>query len=119
MADGGALTADRMSGALVMGTARAGLTLASVYPQLIKTSWAMWGNLNDAEKQSGPIGGQTIKRVAGRLAKSLVTKPIPIATAIHILKQRRVERILRESRAAAEAKRVRESAAAGEANRVE
>jgi hypothetical protein len=97
MTDGGGLSADRLSAALVVGTGRAGLTLASVYPQLIKTSWAMWGNLTAAEKQSQPMGGRTIKRIAGRLGKSLVTKPIPIAAAIDILKRRRVERLLRES----------------------
>ena len=93
----GALSPDMLSAALVVGTGKAGLTLASVYPQLIKTSWAMYGNLTDAEKRSQPMGGRTIKRVAGRLGKSLVTKPIPIAAAIQILKQRRVERLLRES----------------------
>ena len=96
----GKLSADLLSAALVMGTAKAGLTLASVYPQLIKTSWAMWGNLSDAEKESEPMNRKTIKRVAGRLGGALVTKPIPISTAIHILKRRRVERILRESAAA-------------------
>jgi len=98
MAQGdGKLSADLLSAALVMGTAKAGLTLASVYPQLIKTSWAMWGNLTDLEKRGGPMGGRTIKRVAKRLGTSLVTKPIPIAVAIDILKQRHVEHVLRES----------------------
>lgn len=107
MAEGGSPSADRLSAALVVGTGRAGLTLASVYPQLIKTSWAMWGNLTDAEKSSQPIGGRTIKRIAGRLGKSLVTKPIPIAVAIDILKQRRIERLLRESAPEAAAARAR------------
>jgi predicted unusual protein kinase regulating ubiquinone biosynthesis (AarF/ABC1/UbiB family) len=94
----GKLSPDVLFGALVAGTANAGLTLASVYPQLLKTSWAMWGNLGDAETHSGPMGGRTVKRVAGRLGGALVSKPIPVSTAIHILKRRRVERILRESR---------------------
>ena len=94
----GKLSPDVLFGALVAGTAKAGLTLASVYPQLLKTSWAMWGNLGDAEKHSGPMNGRTVKRVAGRLGAAVVSKPIPISTAIHILKRRRVERILRESR---------------------
>ena len=106
MAEGGSLSADRLSAALVVGTGRAGLTLASVYPQLIKTSWAMWGNLTDAAKQSQPMGGKTVKRIAGRLGKSLVTKPIPIAAAIDILKRRRVERLLRESADDRRAKRL-------------
>ena len=93
----GTVSADLLSAALVVGTAKAGLTLASVYPQLIKTSWAMWGNLGDAEKHSEPMNRRTIKRVAGRLGTSLVTKPIPIAVAIDMLKRRRIERILRES----------------------
>ncbi len=98
MAQGnGTMSADLLSAALVVGTAKAGLTLASVYPQLIKTSWAMWGNLGDAEKASEPMNRRTIKRVAGRLGAALVTKPIPIAVAIDILKQRRIERLLRES----------------------
>ena len=82
----------------MVGTTKAGLTLASVYPQLLKTSWAMWGNLSDAEKHSEPMNGRTVKRVAGRLGAAVVSKPIPVSTAIHILKRRRVERILRESR---------------------
>ena len=93
----GKMSADVLSAALVVGTARAGLTLASVYPQLIKTSWAMWGNLTDTEKLGEPMGRRTIKRVAGRLGTSLVTKPIPVAVAIDILKRRRIERLLRES----------------------
>jgi len=100
-ADGGRPSSDQLSTALVLGTGRAGLTMPSVYAQLLKTSWAMWGNLNDLKTIAGPVVARQItKRAVGRIGRSLATKPIPISTAIDILKRRRVERILRESAAA-------------------
>lgn len=93
-------TADSLSEALVGASAKAGLTLSSVYLQWMKTSFAMWGNVSEATRKGDPIGLRTGKRVVGRMARSLVSKAPPLGQAMGLLKRRRVERLLRESAAA-------------------
>jgi predicted unusual protein kinase regulating ubiquinone biosynthesis (AarF/ABC1/UbiB family) len=94
---GGTMSPELVSEALVSASAKAGLTLSSVYLQWMKTSFAMWGNVSEATARSEPIGRRTITRTAGRMIKSIARKPMPISTAMGILKRRRVERLLRES----------------------
>jgi predicted unusual protein kinase regulating ubiquinone biosynthesis (AarF/ABC1/UbiB family) len=94
---GSRFSPEALSGALVGASAKAGLTLSSVYLQWMKTSFAMWGNVSEATTRADPIGLRTGKRTVGRMVRSLAIKSSPLSTAMAILKRRRVERLLRES----------------------